>query len=526
MSAASIETIAVGPLRMSMRAAVAMRSAGEQGSSLLYLSLFDDEIDGRFDEFLACQPPEPWGSHRLEDAALCLEPTDVVIQVDPAGSIGIARGGVCNFPLYWTKTGQSIHISTVLPIDDPRQLSVEGLLIAIAVVSVTYQNEPNLVTATPLQGWSRFRRGAVSRWDVASASLAESPIDLAACTVPNDGRTGVIRAIRAALEKFGQRQAGREQALLELSGGFDSTLAALAARAANVRLKGVSLHFPYYEFRYEDHIQQAVARDLQLSRLVLEGADVFAYTPPDWWPRLDEPATRIITLKRELDMTRIAVNQQIDRVLVGEGGDQVFSEDLLEPVPASVPLARAAFSSQGWQTIEGIRAEMDARPYYLRRSTLTYLHDARLDVALKESFGTHTRSPFSDLDMIRAGMGWAHLSAQLGVREGKKILVEAFADKLPEELLARRSKVSWDGVCARTYAAHGGSIIQEIEKTSPVLEHLGINPRWIIERVGALSRWEITRFGEMDREVFAVYALSTWLQSWNIEKPSDCCWTN
>ena len=168
---------------------------------------------------------------------------------------------------------------------------------------------------------------------------------------------------------------------------------------------------------------------------------------------------------------------------------------------------------------------MDANPYYLRRSTLTYLHDARLDVAFKDSFGTHTRSPFSDLDMIRAGLGWAHLSAQLGVREGKKILVEAFADELPEELLVRRSKVSWDGVCARGYAAHGENIIQEIERTASVLEYLGIDHRWIIERVGELARWEITRFGETDKEVFAVYALSTWLQSWGIERPSACSWT-
>lgn len=126
--------------------------------------------------------------------------------------------------------------------------------------------------------------------------------------------------------------------------------------------------------------------------------------------------------------------------------------------------------------------------------------------------------------MIRAGLGWAHLSAQLGVLEGKKILAEAFADKLPAELLARRSKVSWEGVCARTYAAHGEHIIQEVEKTALVLEYLGINTRWIIERVGAPERWELTRFGEADREVFAVYALSTWLQSWNIKKPSDCRW--
>lgn len=33
---------------------------------------------------------------------------------------------------------------------------------------------------------------------------------------------------------------------------------------------------------------------------------------------------------------------------------------------------------------------------------LTYLHDARLDVALKEAFGTITRSPFTDLEMLGA----------------------------------------------------------------------------------------------------------------------------
>ncbi len=522
----NITSFEEGPFRLDVRTAVTVRRVAVREQTLFYLSLFDDEIDARLDEFLANALGAPHTERDLAAAALWLEPTDAVVITCTDGEVLVARGGACTFPLYWTTAAGSIVVSTMLPVDSERRLSREGLIACVAVVSVTYQNELNLSLRTPLSRWFRYRRGAVSRLSPSAGLLSERPVDHAEPEQSELDRDQLIENIRSALHKFGARIQGRDRALVELSGGFDSTLAAIAAHKQGIELLGVSVHFPYYEFRFEENIQQATAESLALSRTRLDGTTLFAYSPSDWWPRLDEPATCVIALTRDLAIARLASSAGVDRVLVGQGGDQLFSEDMLELVRAPIQLARGAFSNAAWQQIENARAVMASAPAFLNRTTLTYLHDARLDVALKEAFGTSTRSPFTDLAMVRCGIAWARISARLAVRQKKKILMEAFAAELPAAVAGRRGKVSWDGVCARMYAQNGEAIAYEIERVRDPLVHMGVDVRWLTRRVAQLARWERTTFGEDDREVFAVYALATWLHSWGVDRVSDCDWSD
>jgi hypothetical protein len=110
------------------------------------------------------------------------------------------------------------------------------------------------------------------------------------------------------------------------------------------------------------------------------------------------------------------------------------------------------------------------------------------------------------------------------VIEGKRILADAFAADLPQAVLGRRAKVSWDGVCARTYARNADAILQELDTGVRLLEHVGFDVNWLIRRVGALARWERTNFGQDDREVFAAYAVATWFRSWDITRLHDVAW--
>ena len=512
-------------LRLDVRDSVPVRRVVERKQTLFYLSLFDDEVDSRLEEFLAFTPRTNWSELVLAVAALRLEPTDAVVIACSHAEILIARGGACNFPLYWTATADSILVSTVLPVDRDRRLSVAGLMASFAA-SATGKGEPNLALCAPLSGWFRCRRGAVSKLSSGVGCVSERLVDLVNADGTQPDRDHLTEAIRSALDKFGRRQQGHPRAVAELSGGFDSTLAAIATRTHGVELLGVSVHFPYYEFRFEEDIQRAVAKSLAISRVRLDGTTLFSYAPPDWWPKLDEPATSVIGLKRDLAVARLASSEGIDRVFVGHGGDQLFSDDMLEPLPPPIPLARAAFSKAGWQEVEHVRELMQSIPKFLKRSVLTHLHDARLDVAMKEAFGTITRSPFIDLEMASCGISWARLSAHLSIREGKGILADAFAAELPSVVTGRMSKVTWDGVCARAYAAHGDSIVTEIERVAAPLEHIGLNVGWLVGRVDQLASWEKTAFGKDDKEVFAAYAVATWLRSWGVERVSDCSWSD
>jgi len=416
-------------------------------------------------------------------------------------------------------------LSTALPVDENRCISRTGLTTSLAAVSVTLQNEPNFSTLTPARHWFRCRRGAISKLSPAGGCTFECPIDLRETVSCEHDRDSLILAIRSALDEFGRGLSGRPKALVELSGGFDSTLAAIAARTHGIALIGVSLHFPYYEFRFEEDIQCAVAASLAVDRTRLDGTALLPYTPPAWWPRFDEPATCVISLARNLAIAEFAARDRLDRILVGHGGDHRFSENLLEPVTGPTPLARGAFSRAGWLACKYVLG-VKSIPSLLERSTLTHLDDRRMDLPVKEAFGTIPRSPFTDLKMVRCGLSWASLAAHSGLSLGKSILADAFSEELPSAVIHRRGKVCWDGVCARAYAQHGDSIADEIELAKEPLQHIGLDVRWLIGRIGQLARWEKSSFGSDDKEVIAAYALATWLRSWGIERSSDCNWSN
>src|SRR6266550_3717369 len=163
LASPGISYVQEGCLQLAVRESVAVRRVAGPDQTLFYLSLFDDEIDSRLAEFLACGSRTTWTEEALASAALRLEPTDVVVIACPQGDILIARGGACNFPVYWSATDRAVLVSTVLPVDRDRRLSLAGLMASVAVVSVTHQYEPNLSLRAPLSGWFRCRRGAVSK---------------------------------------------------------------------------------------------------------------------------------------------------------------------------------------------------------------------------------------------------------------------------------------------------------------------------------------------------------------------------
>ena len=510
-------------LRLDVREAVAVRVVRAADSVAFYLSLFEDEIDERLGELTAQAAVTTLGDSEPDQVALNLEPTDALVVSKPDGTIAVARGGACNVPLYRCVAGGLLVVSTALPVDGEGALSFAGLLDSVAVAGVAYRHDNNVVLRAPLAGWYRLRRGGVSRL-APGENLAENLIEHARAVTPL-GRDALIAAMRSALSDFGARQRRlRSKALVEFSGGIDSTVATLGARMHDVTVRGISVHFPFYEFRYEDGIQQAAAEALQVRRHVLDGTAMHSFTPPAHWPRLDEPATIVMAVHRNQTIAGIAAGAAIDRIYVGEGGDELFAEDMLEPLPVMAALPRELFSGRAWGVIERTRQCALAQPSLRNRSRMISIYDARLDVTMKEAYGTATRSPFTDLAMARCGLQWAMLTRELGEPHSKRILAEAFAQDMPDAVRDRRGKVCWDGVFARAYATHEETILAVFDRNRRVLGHLGIDVRWLTRRVGELARWERTTYGADDGAVFACYGLATWLESWGIRDAAEHEW--
>lgn len=510
-----------GALRLALRPAVACRETSWASRPAFYLSIYDDEIDERAEAWSAALRRLA-ASGPTDPVALgsCLEPTDAVITLAADGKIVAARGGCCTFPLYWRRSDPQIEISTSLPIGPRPMLCATGLVKAAAAVNLCSSYEPNAWCETPLAGWRRLRRGVVTALAI-DAPVRETPvlhrgsgdIDAAAVT----------RNVRAALDAYGATQRRVDSSIVELSGGFDSTLAAAAALRPGHRMHGVSTTFDYYEFRFEEAVQQAVARALGLTRTVIDGEAAFPYTPAMRPVRLDEPSVFVTGIRQAERFGELAAERGATRIYNGIGGDQLFSTDLteLETFAPRRP-ARGPFSHAAWRTMRRAADEIRVAAALRDRRAATFVYDARIDVWVKETFGAVQRSPFTDLAVFRAAEAWSRYCRARGGRPDKRVLADAAGDWLPDEVVNRRGKVAYDGVWMRAYAANLEPIATAFERVAGVLWRIGLSPAWLVRRAEALAAWRPVS----DREVLAAYAIAVWLAAWGIERETDAVWAD
>ncbi len=507
-------------LVVDIRRSVAVRERVMDGLSLVYLSLFDDEIDARFDRVLehadrAREQRRTSGCDGIRSAAPHVELTDVLIVNGPRGECAVVRGGSCTIPLFWSRAGSQIRLSTVLPLLESSTFSRAGLASAMAAVCHHGSYEPNAWTATPLSGWRRVRRGAITFFDLTCGTHREEAVEQGAAGPTSPQEDDVVECVRVAFAAYGRSQAGVASSIVELSGGYDSTLAAAAARSPVHVMRGISVEFPYYEFRFEAPVQRAVAAAMGIPRAVLDGTELFPFAPWQHPPRFDEPAVFVTGIRHAERVAGFATAHDATRIYVGHGGDQLFNTDLdgLEPMAASP--SRAPFTRGAWRAVRQAQ-----EPAWRRRSTGCFVYDARQDVWVKETFGPTLRTPFSDNAVFRAALSWSRLCATQGRRPDKTILARALGDLLPDAVTGRKGKVAYDGVWMRAYATHGAHIGNMLERVAGPLEHIGANPAWLLERTRLLADWAPVS----NREVLAAYAVAAWLVSWGIERVSDVAW--
>lgn len=499
-------------IHLTIRSAVAFRECPERNSVVVYLSLFDDEIDLRAERFFkALRTNSP------ESAARYLELTDAACGLSGDGEFWVARGGSATVPLYWRDDGSSLSITTRLPTDETRTLSVSGLLASTAVACMNSSYEANGFTQTPVAGWHRVRRAAVVRFRD-HGQQAETPIAATNEHMRVPDRAQVCREIASAFQAYAESQRQVRTSLLEVSGGIDSTLSATALHSHDMH--GVSVAFPYYEFRFEAGVQQAVADTLGISREEIDGTDLFPYSDPDAPLVLDEPTVFATGMRHSTVVARRAAALGAQRIYMGHGGDQCFATDLTVPEPlVSNPPSRGPFNRRSWRVVEEAIRNIRLSAY-THRALGTFVYDARQDIWVKELFGPVIRTPFTDLAIFRSAQSWSRHCCAKGVRPDKSILAEALPGLLPDAVLNRKGKVAYDGVWMRAYSAQEARLCSVFERSAAVLEHIGISPGWLLARTRALAAWQECS----DREVLAAYALCVWLQAQGIFAPDEVRW--
>lgn len=500
-------------IEISVRPAVRIRGHGYGRGIGLYLSLYDDELDDRSEAFwshgLAADAEPPWSE---------LELTDALLHVTSNGIVTVARGAACTFPLWYTTAGGRLQLATSLPILQGAALSRSGLLTAVAGACLHSSYEVNALAETPLAHWRRLRRGVVTRFDGPALTGQDRIRQRRAADPPT--REEVCREVRAAFDAYGRSQRRVRSSVLEASGGFDSTLAAAVPFRGG--MLGVSVMFPYYEFRFERTVQQATAEHLGIPRDELDGTALFPYSPAGVPVQFDEPSVFVTGIRHAEEVARLAAHHGAQRIYTGHGGDQCFATDLLdrEPLVAN-NLERGPFTPDAWQAVR--RAMATTRDSdLLDRALGTLVYDARPDVWIRETFGPIHRTPFSDLRVFRSALAWSAWCKQQKMRPDKSILVEAASDLLPHAVVERRGKVAYDGVWMRAYHRHADRIASLFEQVGSVLAHVGVSPHWLQRRTRELGQWQ----ERSDREVLALYAIAVWLSAWGITRADDAVWAD
>jgi asparagine synthetase B (glutamine-hydrolysing) len=500
-------------VEVSVRPAVRIRGHGYGRGIALYLSLYDDELDERAEAFwshgLAEGGEPPWAE---------LELTDALLHVASNGAVTVARGAACTFPLWYSTERGRLRLATSLPILEGPALSRSGLLAAVAGACLHSSYEINAVAQTPLAHWRRLRRGVVTRFDGPTLTSEEYMRPKRAAQAPT--REEVCREVRAAFDAYGRSQRHVRSSVLEASGGFDSTLAAAVPSRGGMR--GVSVMFPYYEFRFERTVQQAAAQHLGIAREELDGTALFPYSPASVPVRFDEPSVFVTGIRHAEEVARFAARRGAERIYTGHGGDQCFATDLLDREPlVGHNLESDPFTPQAWQAVRramGTTRKSDL----LDRSLGTLVYDARPDVWIRETFGPIHRTPFSDLRVFHSALAWSAYCKEHHMRPDKSILAEAVGDLLPHAVVARKGKVAYDGVWMRAYHRHADHIASLFEQVGGLLAHIGVSPRWLQRRAQELGQWK----DRSDREVLALYAIAVWLSAWGITRADDVTWAD
>lgn len=512
-SAPGSSLVELGAATLELRDSVALRRHALPFGFACYLSLYDDEIDQRAESFW------PHLTGPVTEAARELELTDAVFIVSADRRLTVLRGGACTFPLYFRCDRSGLRFSTRLPLDRDPVLSRSGIVAAAAAACQHSSYEPNAFTETPLADWRRLRRAAISSFrecaferDAVIAPPRESAMP------PPDGDR-LAEDVRAAFLAYGCSQRHVQRSVLEVSGGFDSTLAATTLDRAHL-MHGISSVYPYYEFRSEVATQERVAKDLGIPRTVLDGTALFPYAPTDHPVRWDEPSVFATAARHAEEVANFAAAKEAQRIYMGHGGDQCFATDLLVAEGLVVnPPGRGPFARSAWRIVSD--AMMRTRhSAWLDRGCGTFVYDARQDVWVKERFGATIRTPFTDLRIFRSAQRWSQWSRAHGLRPDKSILVKALRDRLPDAVVDRKGKAAYDGVWMRAYARHADHIAGAFDRASAVLQHLGVSASWLIRRVRLLAAWKPVS----DREVLALYAVVFWLLAWGFERPGDVRW--
>ena len=452
----------------------------------------------------------------IPDLASVLSITDAIVFFFNDKSAVVVRGASANFSLYRDSGAGKVNLATYLPSPADAPLSKKGLWHCIASGVQQGCYEPNLTLYTPFRDWRRFRRGAITTLNPDGRIQAET-------LVPGNhrlnGTEDPATMLEVALDRFSKSTFHNQHILVEVSGGYDSTIAALGARHEVSSWDGVSIDYPYYEFRFEKEAQQAAAKSLSIkNHYWIDGSKFGSYTKSDWSPKTYEPCLGATGIERTRLVAETARKAGAKQILVGTGGDQLFGSDLTTPEPFYYRFARRFFTGAGLAEFNNAQSCLRSESIWTDRSIGTYIDPAPFYEQVLRDFDVLFVSPFADRQILQAALLWDEIKKQGSLSASNKDLMKFLAEiKLPSEIANRQGKAPYDGVWSRSYMSNGAHIGELFSVIESIFEKIGINSKWLFQQLGSLIKCRT----DQDQEVIICYAIAMWFNEWNVNSHSD-----
>lgn len=361
-------------------------------------------------------------------------------------------------------------------------------------------------TAVELQPASRVER----RWEVIHDDLGGVPRDAAEAA----------RRLRDVVDRTVERAVTQAHGLaFEISGGIDSSIVASRALAACARLglrrdaTGISITYPYYEFRREGAFIDDVHGRHRLRRASLDGARLLPFATLAGVPEHPEPNLSLVGMAQHEAMLGAAAAARASVLFHGFGGDTIFgmgpAGQFRVPQPPHRPewIARRGWSAMRdhWDTLSrffGSGEESSYRQFF----SGAYIDDGWADGVLAPRSGVVRRCAFTDPDVLRlAARLWRDRPPDARYKE---ILRTVFADDLPPSVRDRAHKTAYDGLYVRGYRAAATALESLIAGGGDALADAGIDPPRLAGEVRRIAAGDL---GD-DRLVASVLVCLRWLE--------------
>lgn len=429
--------------------------------------------------------------------------------------LALSRGGVGRYRLYFATGDDGVTVTNRLEGGGSIDMDAAAAYLAQATQCGAFDVNHTVDTAS-----RRFKR--VPRAAVIEISPAKGTWKRTDFTLPDDGACAGMAeddleaAIRDAMDDTIETYAGNANTV-EVSGGIDSTI--VASRLKKLRPDafetGLSIEYPYYEFRFErPKFIEPVYDMLGITPVWLDGASLGVFTPSDL-PYHDEPAFISIGMK-QMELSFAAAGQAgADVIFNGQGGDQVMGVIAGEWQPPP-----DALKGIGWlkpDLADACRAQMDALAAYMRgddpdRPHAFYsgimLHDGWPEFYYESGTGIRYECGFVSARLFDLVQAWRRLYPdRRGFR--KRAARHIFRDDLPPAIRDRRGKVAYNGAHIRSFIHNRGHIRKLIDRNRDALEQLGVDTGALRRNIDVIC----TGKSRSRRAVTAVLALALWLDA-------------